>query len=363
MEWNNDVFDEFELVYAKVKNNKEILEIWTRLEKAIIQEAVLNYIPGRLLATATGLFLTPNKFHELNDIDKQTSFKTLGEKGIAFLDMSRSEAHIQIVLSDEINRVKACTVLCILNFLEKIDGTQKIGTDKKKWELELQVPLGGSNGLLQWEMLIMRLYPWVSVREVSTNVIAKEAFVSSANDEVLACSICGWINPSSNVFCPNCGKRLKTIPYYDDIEIPKSKNQNSSSEDKISEYLSKRNLLQFADKQYQIKVKLRVGHIVKIQLIGNQNSNDALKILRDKGLLSKDFEYRFANWPSANPVIGPWYHHVSACVCELNPDTVYKVEKIKQINSRMLYGCPNSKSIEKGNILNYVKVEIVDYES
>ena len=41
-------------------------------------------------------------------------------------------------------------------------------------EAELQEPLGGRKGIFQWVMLIMRLYPWLSVKEVSTNEVACE---------------------------------------------------------------------------------------------------------------------------------------------------------------------------------------------
>lgn len=37
---------------------------------------------------------------------------------------------------------------------------------------ENEVPLGGKKGMFKWEMLIMQLYPWLSVREVSSNIAA-----------------------------------------------------------------------------------------------------------------------------------------------------------------------------------------------
>ena len=39
------------------------------------------------------------------------------------------------------------------------------------------MPLGGKKGLFQWELLIMQLYPWLSVRETSTNELAVEEFI------------------------------------------------------------------------------------------------------------------------------------------------------------------------------------------
>ena len=58
----------------------------------------------------------------------------------------------------------------ILNTLEKLDGA--INVLIPKWTLELYVPLGGRKGLSQWELLIMQLYPWLSIRELSINETA-----------------------------------------------------------------------------------------------------------------------------------------------------------------------------------------------
>lgn len=174
MKWNNEIYDEFELVYEKAENKPEIFENWIKLEAAAIEEAKNNCGVGGLLATMVGKILTPEQYDEFRDIDKQTSIKILGQQGLAGLNMDRSKAYIRIELSSKINKVKACTIFEILNRLEKIDGTQNMGTDKTKWELELCVPLGGKENLFQWEMLIMQLYPWLSVSEVSTNVVAEE---------------------------------------------------------------------------------------------------------------------------------------------------------------------------------------------
>ena len=80
-------------------------------------------------------------------------------------------AAIIIRLSPLITKVQACTVFNILNRIEKLDGA--ITVLIPKWTLNLQVPLGGKKGLLQWEMLIMLLYPWLSVMEGSTDELAE----------------------------------------------------------------------------------------------------------------------------------------------------------------------------------------------
>lgn len=174
MKWNSDIYDEFELVYEKIEDKQEIFDIWVQLENAAIEEAKNNCGEGGLLAAMVGNILSPAQYDDLSDIDKQTSIKILGQQGLGALNIDRSNAYIRIQLTNKINLVKACTIFEILNRLEKIDGTQTMGTDKEKWTLELSVPLGGKKGLMQWEILIMQLYPWLSISEVSSNVISEE---------------------------------------------------------------------------------------------------------------------------------------------------------------------------------------------
>ena len=93
-----------------------------------------------------------------------------GNKGLSGLQTDMETAAIKIRLSSLITRVQACTIFSILNTLEKLDGA--INVLIPKWTLELYVPLGGRKGLSQWELLIMQLYPWLSIRELSTNETA-----------------------------------------------------------------------------------------------------------------------------------------------------------------------------------------------
>ena len=41
-----------------------------------------------------------------------------------------------------------------------------------KATLELRVPLGAKKGMIKCEMLIMQLYPWLSITETSTNTVS-----------------------------------------------------------------------------------------------------------------------------------------------------------------------------------------------
>ena len=114
--------------------------------------------------------LLPEQFDALSDNDKEILIMLTGNKGLSGLQTDMETAAIKIRLSSLITRVQACTIFSILNTLEKLDGA--INVLIPKWTLELYVPLGGRKGLSQWELLIMQLYPWLSIRELSTNETA-----------------------------------------------------------------------------------------------------------------------------------------------------------------------------------------------
>lgn len=176
---------------------------------------------------------------------------------------------------------------------------------------------------------------------------------------------CGRFNPMSFRYCPNCGTKRYSEEKFSATEIqniPYNKAEDFSREDEITEYLRKRNLLHLADKRYLISVRLENGNIVTVPLTGRQTSSDALRYLQNRGFLSKNKEYKFRNWPKADPCIGPWYQHVSACVCELSPNIIYMVERLEREDMVCLYGCPNAKAIIQGKRLKHVRIEVVDYE-
>ena len=114
--------------------------------------------------------LLPEQFDALSDNDKEILIMLTGNKGLSGLQTDMETATIKIRLSSLIPRVQACTIFSILNTLEKLDGA--INVLIPKWTLELYIPLGGRKGLSQWELLIMQLYPWLSIRELSTNETA-----------------------------------------------------------------------------------------------------------------------------------------------------------------------------------------------
>ena len=167
IEWRSMELDEIELVYEKAENNHTIETLLEQLETQALEEAKNNVC---MLKTDTGNILKPEQFEILSDTEKETVIKVLGNAGLSAVNTDLQTATIIFSFSPIITRVQACTVFNLLNRIEKLDGS--ITILKPKWTLKLQVPLGGKKGLLQWEMLIMQLYPWLSVQEESTNEMA-----------------------------------------------------------------------------------------------------------------------------------------------------------------------------------------------
>lgn len=161
--WRSGEFDEIELVYEKAEANEAISKALEQLEVQALAEAKTNV---GMLKTDSGTTLTPDKFDVLSDTDKETVIRVLGNAGLAGANTDYKTATITFKLSPLSSKVPACTVFSILNRLEKLDGAFDAVISSKA-TLELQVPVGGKKGLFQYEMLIMQLYPWLSVREVT----------------------------------------------------------------------------------------------------------------------------------------------------------------------------------------------------
>lgn len=167
--WRSCEFDEIELVYDKAESNERIGKLLEELETLALSEARNNC---GLLTTDAGGCITSEQFESLSDVDKETVIKVLSNMGLASLNPDINSGVLYLRFTPKIQKVLGCTIFNVLNRIEKLDGS--INLLSPKWTLEFQVPLGGKKGLFQWEMLIMQLYPWISVRETSTNEVAEE---------------------------------------------------------------------------------------------------------------------------------------------------------------------------------------------
>lgn len=178
IDWKSYVFDEIELVYEKAKVNDTIGNLLECLETLALTEAKNNC---SLVTTDAGGRITPEQFDALTENDKEVVIKVLSDLGLDGIDTDIRSASIFVRFTPKIQRVLGCTIFNLLNRIEKLDGT--INVLKPNWTLELQVPLGAKKGLFQWEMLIMQLYPWISVREVSSETVAEELVMPNENSD------------------------------------------------------------------------------------------------------------------------------------------------------------------------------------
>ena len=163
IDWVTGRFDEIELVYDKAEENDSIGSQLEQLEEKALAEARAC---SPAIRTEQGP-LTPEQFDALSESGKENVIWMLSNHGLAKLGMSREDLTITMEFSPVIQDVLACTMFNVINRLEKLDGTFM-----DKVTLEFKVPLGGKKGFFQWEMLIMSLYPWISVRETSTSTVA-----------------------------------------------------------------------------------------------------------------------------------------------------------------------------------------------
>lgn len=172
IQWISGCFDEIELVYNNASKNENIASILSELETGALAEA--RAYSDKIIVD--GRPLTPQQFDALPDQAKEQVMSTLSTMGLASFSSTISEPLITVRLTPDIQKVRCCTAFSILNRLEKLDGAFNILHPTAT--LELQVPLGGKKGMFQIEYLIMQLYPWLQVREVSTNEVATGALQS-----------------------------------------------------------------------------------------------------------------------------------------------------------------------------------------
>lgn len=165
--WTSGVLDDIGLVYEKAGADPVAAGMLSRLEDQALDEARQRCD----MISAPGEKLTPEAYDGMAPEDRETVIVLLGEKGIQSKNTDVANRQITVTLSPVIQCVMGCAVFRLLNWLEKLDGALNELVEGKV-TLEFVVPLGGRKGLVQWEMLILRLYPWLSIRETATNVVA-----------------------------------------------------------------------------------------------------------------------------------------------------------------------------------------------
>ena len=171
--WYSGCHEEIELVYDKANENENIAATLMELETMALQEAEESC--GML--KMGGNPITCEMFLQMSERDKETVMYHLSGAGLQEFVPSMTEGKITVTFSPHIQRVLGCTMFSVLNRLEKLDGAFNVMFPKAT--LELRVPLGAKKGMMKCEMLIMQLYPWLSITETSTNTVSSTLNVQS----------------------------------------------------------------------------------------------------------------------------------------------------------------------------------------
>lgn len=177
LSWSAGELDEIELVYEKASENDGIGELLSDLEKQCLAEA--RSLCG-LFSHPDGSKLSAEEFDSMPLREKEHNILSLGESAVVSRDTIMNEAKIQFKFGALVIDAQACAIMCMLNRLEKLDGS--INVLKPNWVLELMVPVGGRKGLGKWGMLIMMLYPWISISEVAYQPEAQPACAESKSN-------------------------------------------------------------------------------------------------------------------------------------------------------------------------------------
>lgn len=166
IKWESYCHDEIELVYEKAEGNRHVSAMLAELEEMALREAEENC--G--LLSLDGHPLTKEIFQAMSGVEKERVMYYLSGIGLEGFYPSIIDPVITVTLSSHIQMVLGCTMFSILNRLEKLDGAYNVRHPKAT--LEILAPLGGKRGLVKCEMLIMELYPWLSVREKPREVVS-----------------------------------------------------------------------------------------------------------------------------------------------------------------------------------------------
>ena len=174
--WHSGCHDEIELVYDKAKEDENIAATLMELEIMALQEAEESW--GMLKMGDKPI--TREMFLEMSEQDKETVMYYLSGAGLQEFVPSITEGKITVTFTPHIQRVLGCTMFSVLNRLEKLDGAFNVMFPKTT--LEFRVPLGAKKGMMKFEMLIMQLYPWLSITETSTNTVSSTLYVQPQSE-------------------------------------------------------------------------------------------------------------------------------------------------------------------------------------
>ncbi len=164
--WYSCCHDEIELVYEKAQQNESIASTLSELETMALCEAEENCSMLKIGDES----ITKEMFLKMSEQDKERVMYYLSGAGLQEFVPSRSDGKISVTFTPYVHNVLGCTMFSVLNRLEKLDGAFNVFCPEAT--LELRVPLGAGKGMVKFEMLIMQLYPWLSVTETPINTVS-----------------------------------------------------------------------------------------------------------------------------------------------------------------------------------------------
>ena len=171
-------YDELVLVYEKAEKDPVIAKELSEIEEKALQEARENCI----LLNDSEVTFSPEKFDCLEDAQKVEIIYNLGKLGLISFLPNSIDGTIELNFSSNITKTLHCTMFSILNRLEKLDGA--INIRHSEVDFNITVPLGGKNGLMKCQMLLMMLYPWLHIREKSSGSVAEKTEVKYDTAEI-----------------------------------------------------------------------------------------------------------------------------------------------------------------------------------
>ena len=168
IQWRSGALDDILLVYERAEADPLAVKLFASLETDALREARQHC---GLIRLDDDHAMTREEYDALPEARREAVIARLGESGISDLSLDVQGAKISVTLAPIVPNITACTIFNLLNRLEKLDGSLD-QVAQGKVTLALQVPLGGKKGLMMAEMLIVKLYPWLNVRETASNTLA-----------------------------------------------------------------------------------------------------------------------------------------------------------------------------------------------
>lgn len=196
--WVSGCYDDIELVYEKAKYDEQVASSLSELESLALREAEKCCSAGMI----GGRVITSDEFWRMSESEREMIICSLAGFGVQEMSSSMTEGRILVVFKPQIQDVLGCAMFYVLHRLEKLDGAYNYKFPKA--DLELSIPIGVRSGMMKYEMLIMRMYPWLSVREMPSRTVAQSYFTAPEKINGQAGSI------QQNETWTNCSYQSKT---------------------------------------------------------------------------------------------------------------------------------------------------------